>query len=688
MMTDIRRLIASAFAVALLSACSGGDSDIRSPDLPPPFLIGIGPVQCELIGNPPQPVPVGFTSTCRVTECRIGVFSLEDGEVVARETTGTCPPLEFISSAPDVATINDDGELIAVGEGTTDIVATGDGMTSEPTTVTVTPACIASFAIQGPSTFIAGVPQPYTSEIALSSGQRFDATADTQWTPTGDALPSFNASEPFNVLDSDPLATVAVTIDIGATYTGEIAACDGTALTATLDGVVIDPATLLPDPDGLCVDLDNGEVFEGCRADTGACSALTLDLLLSEPAMSSQLIARGRFDNGLECNVTEQTTFTPAEDPADIISVTNGVDGGSVTPLAVGDTTITAEFREREAEVQVAVRALQVLGANSVAVSSAPLTTRDSAQPFACIGRYDLISGLGNTDQLTGRLDLFAGAALCDETSLDDDGNCTAIADPMAEPPMEPSAEGFNSSMPLEDITNSRQAIVINAETMEVIDIDWQSQQGYWDGSGCVSDGDTPAAVGNLFSPNYPGLRDLGENGVINTLGSDNQAGGAVRLGFACVTATYTNPVDPADKRTGGMTVLVLPATNDSLLGDSAPTEDDNERLCQSLSPLFTAPVLGALAGTPLDPLAQIELIPVLSAVTEIVDAILIGLEPTDDVLQAALEGLGPVTEPLVGDVLGDLFVTIEGTIYDPLLCGIQTLLGAITGGDVTCDAL
>jgi hypothetical protein len=685
MFTDYRRVVAGV-TLLLLSACSG-EGDIRSPDLPRPFLISIGPVQCEGIGLPPAPVPVGFTSTCRVTECRIGVFSLEDGEVVARETTGSCPPLSFTSSAPDVATITDDGEFAAVAEGTTDIVASGEGLSSPPTTVTVTPACVASFAIQGPTSVVAGIPQPYDTTVTLSTGQVFPSTADTEWTPSGDVLPSFNNPERPNELNSDPLATEAVVVNIGATYTGEVAACDGTALTAALDGVSITPANLLPQPDGLCVDLDNGEVFQGCRADTGACEALSLDLLLTEPATSTQLVARARFDNGLECNVTEQTVFTPAETP-DIIEVSNGEGGGSVTPLAVGDTTIAATFRDREAEVEVAVRAAQVLGANSVAVSSAPLTTRDSARPFACIGRYDLIAGLGDNDLLTGRLDLFAGAGLCDETSLDENGNCTAVADPMAEPPMEPSAEGFNSSVLLTDVTNARQTRVIDEENIEVIDIDWQSQQGYWDGRQCVSEGETPAAVGNLFSPNYPGLRELGENGVVNTLNSESEPGGALRVGFACVTATYTNPLDPDDMRTGGMTVLVLPATNDSLLSGSTPTEEDNERLCQSLSPLFTAPVLGALAGTPLDPLAQIELIPVLSAVTEIVDAVLIGLEPTDEVLQAALEGLSPATEPLVGGVLGDLFETIEGTVYDPLLCGVQTLLGAITGGDVTCDAL
>jgi hypothetical protein len=683
MMTDLRRLIPGALAMGLLSAC-GGDSDIRSPELPRPFLIGIGPVQCENIGIPPAPVPVGFTSLCRVTECRIGVFSLEDGEVVARETIGACPPLSFSSSVPGVASITGDGQLTAVGEGQTDIVASGGGQQSGPTTITVTPACIASFAIQGPSSFVAGVPQPYESTITLSNGQVFPSTADTEWTPVGDALPSFNTNEPLNVLDSDPLATTPVTLTIGATYTGDVAACDGTALTTTLADVLITPATLLPQPNGLCVDLDNGEAFQGCRADTGACAPLSLDLLLSSPAVSTQLLARARFNNGLECNVTQQTTFTPAATPAGIISVSNGEGGGAVTPLAVGQTTLTAGFRDQTTPVPVTVRAAQVLGANSVAVSSAPLSTRDSARPFACIGRYDLIAGLGDNDQLSGRLDLFAGAGLCDETALDANGNCTASADGMAEP----TAEGFNSTVSLMDITNDRRPRVINETTTVFDDIQWASQQGYWDGRQCVSEGATPAAVGNLFSPNYPGLRELGENGVVNTLNSENEPGGALRVGFACVTATYRNPIDRTDIRTGGMTVLVLPATNDSLLSGSTPTEEENERLCQSLSPLFTAPILGVLAGTPLDPLAQIELIPVLSAVTEIVDAILIGLEPTDAVLQAALEGLGPVTEPLVGGVLGDLFETIEGTVYDPLLCGVQNLLGLLTGGNVTCTAL
>lgn len=675
MFTDYRRVVAGV-TLLLLSACSG-EGDIRSPDLPRPFLISIGPVQCEGIGLPPAPVPAGFTSTCRVTECRIGVFSLEDGEVVARETTGSCPPLSFTSSAPDVATITDDGGFVAVAEGTTDIVASGEGLSSPPTTVTVTPACVASFAIQGPTSVVAGIPQPYDTTVTLSTGQVFPSTADTEWTPSGDVLPSFNNPERPNELNSDPLATEAVVVNIGATYTGEVAACDGTALTAALDGVSITPANLLPQPDGLCVDLDNGEVFQGCRADTGACEALSLDLLLTEPATSTQLVARARFDNGLECNVTEQTVFTPAETP-DIIEVSNGEGGGSVTPLAVGDTTIAATFRDREAEVEVAVRAAQVLGANSVAVSSAPLTTRDSAQTFDCVGSFDLIAGLDDMDEVVGRLDLFAGAALCDISALDENGNCTASEDPTADPPSEPTAEGFNSTAQLTDVTNARQVIVIDEDTEQLIDIDWQAQQGYWDGNACITDGESPAIVGNLFAPDYP-VRSRGENGVVQT-------SSALGVGFACVTASYTNPLDPDDVGTGGMTVLALPITVDSALGD-APSDDDL-RLCQAIAPLFTAPVLGVLAGSPLDPLAQAELTPVLSALTEVVNGLLVGAEPAGTALQIALEGLDPVTRTLVMEGLGDFILTLEGTVYDPLLCGVQTLLGAITGGDVTCDAL
>lgn len=683
MMTDLRRLILGATAVVLLSACGGGDSDIRSPNLPRPVLFSIGPVQCDNVGIPPQPIAAGSTTTCRVTECTFAVTRLEDGEVVTRETPGSCPALTFSSSDPTVASITADGQLTAVSPGTADIVATGGGLSSEPTTLTVREACITEFRIQGPTSFISGVPQPYQTTITLDNNTQPDnSTEDTEWMPTDDVLPSFNDPERPNVLISDPLATEAVTVTIGATYTGSVAACQGAQLTAS-EEVIVTPAALVEN--GLCLSVDNGEVFEGCRADTGACTPLTLNFLLTDPPPTEQLVARARFDNGLECNVTAQTTFTPAETPAGIIDVTNGMDGGQVTPLAVGETTLTAMFRDQSTPANVTVEPDQilVLGANSVAVSSAPLTTRDSSRPFACIGRYDLISGLGDNDRLTGRLDLFAGAALCDETELDENNNCTASPDGTAEA----TVEGFNSTVTLDDVTNDRVERVVDTATL-FTDIKWESQQGYWDGSACVSEGDTPAAVGDLFSASYPGLRNLGENGVVNTVDSEGESGGAVRLGFACVTAEYTNPTDPEDKRRGGMTVLVLPATNDSLLGDSAPTEEDNERLCQSLSPLFTAPILGVLAGTPLDPITQLELVPVLSALTEVVDSILVGLEPADDVLQMALEGLGPVTEPLVGGALGDLFETIEGTIYDPVACVIQNVLGGLTGGDVTCTLL
>ena len=68
-----------------------------------------------------------------------------------------------------------------------------------------------------------------------------------------------------------------------------------------------------------------------------------------------------------------------------------------------------------------------------------------------------------------------------------------------------------------------------------------------------------PLIVGNTQTPAdlySQGIRRIGDKGVVT-------AAGSLRLGFACVTAEYTNPASPNNKDSDGMTVLVLPVTND-----------------------------------------------------------------------------------------------------------------------------
>jgi hypothetical protein len=659
--------------VLLLSACS----DVRSPDLPPAQLAGIGALNCE-----PTALGLGQSGQCTFDPngCQFLVVR-EDGnqEFVA----GACPAgVELTSSNPGIVSVDNSGVFVGNMQGTADIVATLEGISSEPETITVGPACIQALEIQPLGARItAGRNQPYRAFLDFSNGNRPEVTATSVFEfDEAQQFASFNG----NVLQSDQSLPVETTVAI--TVTNENAGlgnlCEGVAVPLQAStSVTLVPGALLA-IDGLCIDsVPPATAFDDavCRADTGACVAAPIQLNL-EPPETLNLQLRARYNNGLECNVAEDATLEI--DPVDVATL--DVDALTVTAEMSGTATLTAAFdgQTEERDVVVGNGMNPALGASSLAVSARELIggapySFSNAQRFACIGQNDLEEGLAG-GSLAGQLNVFAKSRSCEEEDLIEVNGRMVCSAPSTQPGNfgQPSDEAFNDLQRLEDFTNPM------PEGANPFDdaTTWAAVEGFWNGESCEAGaGNSPAGVGDVFFADrtlVPG-RGLAPttqpNGVVF-------ADGALRLGFSCVTATIEDPSNPGQMVTDGMTVLVLPLTNDVLTDPSDPNAGEaSNQLCDTLLPIFSNPLLAVLQNTPLDALGRIELVETLSTITEIVNPL---LEQTDAIplgliIDTLLTGGGFLPAGLQ-DLTELLIRPIDDMAIDP---GVAPLLCTITGG-------
>lgn len=689
-------------AVLFLSAC-GGDGSLRSPDLPPPQLTGIGQIACTFPGATSS-IAVGQTATCRVvggcTYRRVN----EDGST--SQIVGVCPDdLTFNSSNPDAAPVNPDtGVVTGNAPGTTDITA-GDGdVVSPPITITVNNACAEDFAVTPASTTLisgptTGTSQLFTATLSFSDGTTLNVSTsgNTTWTSSNEAAATFSSNQATAVPGVQAQATSTAT----ATYTGNVCGASDT-LSATAS-ITVNPAQISGGASGICIEtVPPAEVFTGCRADTGACLTPT-EVIEVAAGETRQLQIRGRFDNNEECNITSDTTLSITEGDEDVATVD---DAGVITGVGGGSTAVNAVFENIPTSRPITVVVNQVLGKNSLAVfARSGFDDGDSislidaqTKKFSCVGANNLVvDGLGNRTPRAS-IKLFAFAATCETTALDEDGNCTALPPepgegeaPPAEP-VEPSAEAFLATAPTQNVSNlPPRSTEPGAELLDDR-IVWTSVPGYWardpatEEFRCIQEsGNASANVGDLFiegertlvlngeglplepAPNEEtGEVDLGAlqpNGVA-------YSDAAVRIGFNCISAEYENPEDPGNKIVDGMTVLVLPATNDALL--SSGSDVGGDRLCEALAPLFgSGPLLGL-----------VEVTNALSAVTAGLSPLLETLDavPVDGLVTELQNALGPVTGPLV-DALNDFLID---PVLAPVVCEVtgvvQGLLGLLTG--------
>ncbi len=655
-------------AVLFLAAC--GDGSLRSPDLPPERLTGIGNVGCT-----PPSIAVGQSSVCRITgQCtyvRVTAEGLEVSEL------RQCPAdVTFTSSNPNAGPIDQNGVVTGQNPGTTLITASSGGKTSAETPVVINGACAQSLAISPLNqTLVAGLGLNYTATVTFSNGstQNVSTSAGTTFTSSNPAVASVAA----NRVTAASTVAAPTTVTIGVTTTA-VSACPNTTLSASTS-LTVRPAQILT-TNGLCIEtVPPATDFQGCRADSGSCQTPTTAIAfqLANPPQTRQLQIRARYDDGTECDVTSQAALTT--NPTGIVSINNST--GVASGVGGGSTTISAAFNSQTATRPATVTVNQVLGNNSLAVfsqkkRSADPVSYDNSLKFACVGANDLvINGLGNRTK-RGSLPLNAFSKTCLANQLDANGNCAVVPAEGGDP----SAAAFDLVELTDNVTN-----LAGVPAGSLNDrIAWKSVPGYWNGreQGCVQSGsvdDTPAPVGDLFidpralqfgpadgEPNPDGfpINDPTQqpNGLV-------YSDAAIRLGFSCVTATYTNPQNPADTVTDGMTVLVLPIVNDVLLGGSS----DGDALCETLEPLFSNPLLGLL-----------ELTPVLNGITSNLNPTVLqtlDVVPLDQITTQVVNGLSPVTAPLINAL--DQFLV--DPVLEPVVCQItgvvNTLLGALTGG-------
>ncbi len=666
-------------AALFLAAC--GDGSLRSPDLPPEKLVSVGAVTC----SPPQ-IAVGQTASCQITgNCTYQRFDAEGRE---HFDLRTCPTegVSFGSSNTGVATADNNGIVTGVSQGTTRISVTIDGVSTPQTPVdqrpviTVLPpaaACAQSLSISPQNaSVVSGLSLPFTATVTFSNGttQNVSTNPSTVFTSS---LPivTFNANNATAAADVATATPVTVTVTTTTANT-----CAGATLSANTS-LTVSPAQLLP-TGGLCIETVDGTPFTGCVPDTGACQTPTqpIGFQFTTPRQTRQLIVRGRFNDGRQCNLTVGTS---ASGTSPITTSQPGVvtvsSTGLATGVGVGTSALSVVRFGVTANRGAVVEADQVLGANSLAVYSQKLrdaqpVSYNNVQKFACVGANDVvINGLGGRI-MRGFVELQARAKTCAAGDIDENGNCTAAPLPPAETGGEPIPVDFDNVELDVDVTNLAPA---PGSTDPLADgIVWKSVPGYWNGreQGCVASGnpaDTPAQVGDLFI-NPRALQFEGNGIPVNNPAQQPNglayADGAIRLGFSCVTATYTNPEDATNTVTDGMTMLVLPIVNDVLLGSSS----DGEALCETLAPLFGGPLLGL-----------VELTPLLNGITSNLNPTLLqqlDVIPLDDILTQVIGGLGGVTSPLI-DALDDFLID---PVLEPAVCEItgvvNTLLGLLTG--------
>ncbi len=250
----------------------------------------------------------------------------------------------WVSSAPSLATVSNapgsQGLVTGSGVGSATITATLEGV-SGTTTVTVTPAVLASIVITPPNPSLAkGTSEQLTATGTFSDGTTQDFTASASW-----------------ISSSDTIATVANTVNPGlVTGTGVGSA----TITATLEGVsgtttvTVTPAVLT----SIVVTPPNPSLAKGT---------------------SEQLTATGTFSDGTTQDFTASASWISSSDT--IATVANTVNPGLVTGTGVGSATITATLEG-------------VSGTTTVTVTPAVLTSIVVTPPNPSLAK-------GTSEQLT-----------------------------------------------------------------------------------------------------------------------------------------------------------------------------------------------------------------------------------------------------------------------------------------------
>lgn len=664
-MSAMIRLYVPALAALFLIACDS-DRSTRSPDIPADTLNSVT-IACN-----PTTIAVGLTGQCTATCTYRRVNS--DGSVTITPPDA-CDDLGWNSDNPGIVSIDGGGTYTGEAPGGPVNVSGCVENVCDSVPITVSAACPEAGSLvlapadqdipvgtQAPVRAFADFTDGSTNvEVTQQPGmdwsvpaQAFVSICNTQGGCPATTSPDFPAAAKGVVralMDSGG-ALVTVT----GTYTQAGCAASPLTDTATVEAV---PATLIQG--GLCVEpvpdqpiappingIDDGQLFTGSRPDSGACRTTTPTPSIPVNG-TQQFRARGRFNDGMERDLTQSTTWSPADGAFFDVSAT-----GLATGTAPGTANVIGMFGGQTGQHPLTVFVAFVLGNNSLEMGvpidsdmDGDIDANDSLGKFFCVGYADLVGGLADSEDLPGAQQLRARARFCPQNTLVN-GAC-----PPAQFVPAPGAPAFDARL----LSN------------------WEVEEGFWAGNDCsgTTAGNptgmnvSPAQVGNSANPDNKGL--------VTPRGS-------VRLGTACVKATFANPLDAANSDFDGATALVLPITNDVVLQDDQIAQA--VELCNTLAPLFL--LAGANNGGA-GPITDL-----VSSLSEVINPLLTGLTqgnepggpiPTDDIIDAVAIGLSDnVTAALFEAGLQDVVDTVNGTVYAPLNCALGALLNAVATQD------
>lgn len=637
----------SALAVILSAGflLAGCNSDqIRAPDTPPSQLQSIS-MSCT-----PSSVPRGLQAQCAVN-CVYAALNAQGQTVL----TSGCRNLQCGSANSSIARIaSQQGDVCvvdAVAVGVTNITGAVEGGNAS------TPLTVLAGQITGLDVRPATASIPVNTDIQLrafallSDNTEFEVTGDngTTWTSGTPATASISNTAPTKGKVTG-LQVSGAPVIMTATFSGQSDTSQVTVRNAQLiaGGLCVEPApaNYVPNP-GV-----------PCKPDTGACQPGNTSIFINQ---SRQFIARGRFDDGQECDLTIASALTWSTNPANVASIqnTSQPNAGRVTAGALpGVTNVNAAFGGQTGTAPLTVLAGGRIATNSLSVgvkADANLNgdggNDDPLRKVFCVGAYDLVQGLAESDDLPAAQQTFARIRLCGDTAVSG-----------------PCADGF-----LGDTEN---------EVASVNDLQWAIAGDYWGGNTCVVSNTGPqanpfpGAVGNTNAFAGTQTRDPAMKGNA-TGGRSATTSEPLTLGTACVQGTFTRP-GFSGTAIDGATLIVLPATSDQILGDAV-------QLCNTLVPLF------ALGGGPTG--SDGAVISLLTAVSDLVNPLLnqLGqgglngglntlLTQVSSGLTSADSGvLAPLTGPILNQVVQD---AVDPGVFQPLNCALGGLLQAIAGGN------
>ncbi len=686
----IRRLGVLLFlAVALGLASCKSDNATRSPDLPAPKINSIS-VDCTNTA-----LFVGQTTNC-TAECTYLTVNSSGQQIITAPQT--CQDLVWSSSNPSQATVDQNGLVTAIAPGSPNISGSADGMSDSEVLVIQAATVVCSIVYQPgvvpdpvpdsdclPSTNFtasapAGVDVPFRAAVFLNSNQVCyapDAPANQPACPAN--LVTFTSSNVATASFANPASGVARTNAIGTTEIRSTGSTNRVDLTVTAPILNAQLCVQAATPVAGCQDLTATDTF------ATACPATAVPTLATGGAPFA-FRARALFNLGTTvaqiCDVTNDpaTTWTMADVGSNAAANPTVNDTapqkGQVSPgtAATNGATVQASHQPG-ATPAVGTHDFNVV-ANAVIASNSLVTsvTTFGANPddpnyatrAACVGSFDLVDGLAEPPGLPAQDRLYAVLRRC--TGGTPGAEC---------------APAQLSDTP-EDVTNAEPTNLPPA----VGTIVWNKVIGYWDGQQCVQPPDPTGLatvvgdVGDLDATLPPPSRytngaaftGMGDGRIFNKAAAtprDNGvavSNGGLSLGTVCITATYT---EGGVSTTDGVTMVVLPVTNDSLLTDPDATAAVD--LCNTLVPLL---VLGSSPDG-----ANGLVIQALGAVSNILNPLLTGLDAgldTEGLLTQVITALNPITGPLSDAVLTPILDAANDAIYTPINCLLNDILLAL----------